>query len=242
MTRLSISRDLRSRLLTLHAVLVITLVASSPPFASAAPPTPIAQAAQALGHAQSYRADLVTTYRSSPSESVYTNTTTVVAVRHGKAWALYIVQTMPGASGHTTMKETVDTGVQACTRLTGRTGAWDCHPTSLVRRDIDAEYSSFTQPPAAGFYTGAAPLGRKMVRGQRCVGYRKILSQTAASGHTMRDVLTLWVTAAAPRMVEQDITATLSLGHGHALLTAATTLSWSNWNDPTLTIPSIPAS
>jgi hypothetical protein len=53
---------------------------------------------------------------------------------------------------------------------------------------------------------------------------------------------TLWIARATALPVEEDSISTLALRRGAPPLVVRTTQHWSRWNDPHLTIPSVPAS
>jgi hypothetical protein len=139
-------------------------------------------------------------------------------------------------AGRVSTVEEVFTGTHLCTRTIGR-GAWSC--TALPGSALTQLQSTDPAQLATAFglsqrYTLA---GRQTRQGQPCLRYRFSLR---ARG--LREQGTLWVARATALPVEEDTLGTLALRTGTPPLVMRTTLRWSRWNDPRLSIPSVPAS
>jgi hypothetical protein len=79
--------------------------------------------------------------------------------------------------------------------------------------------------------------GRQTKQGQSCLGYRFSFTMSGLRGQG-----TLWIARATALPVEEDTVSTLTLQSGAPPLVVRTTQRWSRWNDPRLTIPTVPAS
>jgi hypothetical protein len=133
-------------------------------------------------------------------------------------------------------QEAVLTGTHLCTRASGR-NAWSCSASAgstlarLQGSDPDQLAAAF------GLSQRYAPAGRQLRQGQPCLRYR--FSLTARG---LREQGTLYIARATGLPVEEGTVATLALRPGAPPLVVRTTQRWSRWNDPRLSIPSVPAS
>jgi hypothetical protein len=89
---------------------------------------------------------------------------------------------------------------------------------------------------AAGLapHTTWTPIGSKTVLGQACAGYQVSI---VSGGLTSRG--TIWINVANKRPVLEQATSVVGFGKGKAVK-SVTAITWSNWNDPGLAIPSVP--
>ena len=186
------------------------------PMARAAAPSPAMTAARALIAAHSYRM----------IDTSYIGVTTLVLVRHDSAVRL---DTKTTASGVTT--EYVDTGQHTCMRIA--TSPWTCTSDSHAKdyNDLSIVVGPLGGNPVEGgaHYTAA---GMQMRQGQACQRYT-YMGTTNTGSTRVTGKLTLWLAAATQRPVELD---------DQSSLTGFSTTIWSNWNDPHLTTPAVPAS
>jgi hypothetical protein len=156
-------------------------------------------------------------------------------VRRGQTLRLHLTTTMQRA-GQVSALEEVFTGTHLCVRTSGRR-AWSCSAVSrsTLARLKGADPARMAQ--ALGLGQRYVPVGRQTKQGQACLAYRFHLS---ASG--LRGQGTLWIARATALPVEEDMVSSVSLRSGAPPLVVRTTQVWSRWNDPHLTIPSVPAS
>jgi len=212
-------RHTSGRPLRLGGLALVLTVLCGPlavPIARAAAPSPAMTAARALIAAHSYRETTVSDI----------GKTTVVVVRHGSAVR---IDTRMTTSGVTT--EYVDTGQHICMRIA--TSPWTCTSDSHAK-----DYSNLSivvgplggDPQEGGAHYTAA--GTQMRQGQACQRYT-YMTTTNTGSTRVTGKLTLWLAAATRRPVELD---------DQSSLTGFSTTIWSNWNDPHLTTPAVPAS
>jgi hypothetical protein len=139
-------------------------------------------------------------------------------------------------AGQVSTLEEVFTGTHLCLRTSGRS-AWSCSAalSSTLARLKGADPAQMAQ--ALGLGQRYVPVGRQTKQEQACMAYRFNLS---ASG--LRGQGTLWIAQGTALPVEEDMVSSVSLRTGAPALVVRTTQRWSRWNDPRLTIPSVPAS
>jgi hypothetical protein len=211
--------------------------AATPPFlrprARATTPSSLRQMAQALARVHGYQVTMQTA--SSGSGTPLTATSTATVVRRGTTLRLHLTTTMHGTGQVSTLEE-VFTGTHLCLRMSGRS-AWSCSalPRSALARLQSVDPAQMAR--ALGLGQRYVAVGRHTRQGHACLGYR--LSLTAGGLHGYG---TLWVAQATSLPVEEDTVSTMALRTGAPPLVVRTTQHWSRWNDPHLSIPSVPAS
>jgi hypothetical protein len=203
------------------------------PRAQATTPSSLRQMAQALARVHGYQVTAQTA--SSGSGSPLTATSTATVVRRGQTLRLHLTTTMHGAGQVSTLEE-VFTGTHLCLRVSGRS-AWSCSalPSSALARLKGVDPAQMTQ--SLSLRQRYVAVGRHSKQGQACLGYR--FSLTAGG---LRGQGTLWVAQATSLPAEEDTVSRMALRTGAPPLVVRTTQVWSRWNDPRLTIPSVPAS
>jgi hypothetical protein len=197
--------------------------------AHVAPPAFLTQMAHALGRVHSY--EVVTRAVGAGVSS----TSTTIVVRQGQT-TRFSVTALTQQAGQASRQEAVFTGTHLCLR-TGASGAWVCR---AERSSTLARLSTTSAAQLAKSFSPGqryVPVGRQIRQGQTCTGYRSTLSSRSVRGQG-----TLWLAQATTLPVEEDAVSTLVLHTGASPLVVRTTERWSRWNDPRLTIPSIPAS
>jgi len=162
-----------------------------------------------------------------------------VTLHHGKLAQQYlIIETKTGA--RRSIAEVVSTGTHVCYRK-ARAGAWNCRaPAGTVAAYAAAGEMDPKALEALGLRMRIqmSPAGHKVVQKQLCTGYS--VTETTTSSYTITSHGTYWLNAATGRPVEMDTVSTYTIsGMGNTL---AQQLVWSRWNDPSLTIPTPPAS
>jgi hypothetical protein len=155
-----------------------------------------------------------------------------IVVRHGKSGAVY-VQAKTGAGAHSYSVEAVYTATRTCTRSAGTT-SWHCQATTSPLATL-LNYPDLTK--TLGAHMQPTPIGSKLVRGQRCEGY-SIVAATASN--TVRG--TVWLAPATKLPIEEDVSESFALQQGHAPVTSRLQIDMSRYNDPSLRIPTVPAS
>ncbi len=198
----------------------------------AAIPPAYVQMLNAMASAQSYK--LVSDSTSNGGIVVHIE---FVSARYNNVAKKYVtIDTKTGARH--TIGQLVFTGTHLCMRQS-RTGAWNCRaPAATV-----AAYAGMVDPRAmealgVRMRIQLSPVGRKVVQQQLCTGYS--ITSTTTSSYTTTGHGTYWLNAATGRPVEMDTVSTYTLsGKGNTLTQQ---LVWSRWNDPSLTIPTVPAS
>ena len=195
-------------------------------------PPLVRQMAQALARMHGYQITTHTTSAGPSSPLVLTSTATVV--RRGQTLRLHVTTTMDRA-GQVSTQEEVSTGTHMCLRTSVRS-AWSCSAaSSTLTRLQHLDPNQLAQ--ALGLNQQYVPAGQHTKQGQPCTGYRFTLSVGGLHGQGM-----LWIARGTALPVEEDTVSTLALRTGTPALVVRTTQRWSRWNDPHLTIPSVPAS
>lgn len=224
----------RLRRAGLVAVLALTAtgVGVGPARAADTSATPIVQAFQAMFAASSFRITIssVNSYdKNDRSQSVGD----MILVRQGKTFAIYMKltthQTMMGRPS-TSVTEMISTATRTCLRM--QRGTWNCHTAtgSSFMGDItpDALRKASTQ------IKQVTPLGTRTVAGQPCRGYRF----RDASEQTTQT--TIWISVATQRPVQMQMGgAQTARGQSATSPSTNITETFSNWNDPSLKIPSV---
>jgi hypothetical protein len=219
-------------LVSTPAARAATKPASRPP-AQATTPAFLRQMARALARTRSYQLTIQTA--SSGYGTPITATNTAAVVRRGQSLRLHLTTTTKRA-GQVSALEEVFTGTHLCVRTSAR-GAWSCSalPRSTLARLQGADPAHMAQ--TLGLGQRYVPVGRHTKQGQACLAYRFSLTARGLRGQGM-----LWIAQATALPVEEDMVSSVSLRSGAPPLVVRTTQRWSRWNDPRLTIPSVPAS
>jgi hypothetical protein len=189
--------------------------------------------ARALARVHGYQITLRTA--SSGSGSPLTATSTGIVLRRGQALHLYLTTATKQAGQVSTLQEVL-TGTHLCVRLSGQR-AWTCSAAPSSTLALLQSIAPDRMAQAFGLVQRYVPLGPHARQGQACLVYR--FNQGAGSVHNQG---TLWIAPATALPVEEDTVSALALRAGAPALVVRTTQVWSRWNDPRLTIPSVPAS
>jgi hypothetical protein len=189
--------------------------------------------AQALARVHGYQVTVQTA--SSGPGSPLTATSTATVLHRGTTLRLHLTTTTRRAGQVSTLEE-VFTGTHLCLRVNGRSG-WSCSalPSSALARLQSVVPAQIAK--AFGLSQRYVPAGRHTRQGQACTGYR--FSLTAGG---LRGQGTLWVAQATALPVEEDTVRRLALHPGAPPMVVRTTQVWSRWNDPRLSVPSVPTS
>lgn len=195
--------------------------------ASAAVPAPFVAFQQALAALHSYRqvSTIVTVgHRGAASTTV----STTVVVRHAGHRRVYIKTTT--ATG-TLLNELVGTGAHLC-RRNGENNPWSCTTPDTLASAFPSTMSAI-RTIDAGLHVTFLTMGVR--QGQRCREYalRGSSRETHFTG-------TIWIAVATAYPIEEDTTYTISAGDTQA--TSRVHFTWSDENNPRLTIPTVPAS
>jgi hypothetical protein len=225
------------RLALLGAVCSVVIALSglvSAPAARAASPPFLGAMARALARVHAYQLTAHTTsagYGGGP----ITATSAGTVVGGGKTLRLHLTTTMQRAGQVSTLEE-VFTGTHLCVRMSAGS-AWSCSASasSALARLQSTDPTKLAQ--AFGLSQTYVPMGQHTRQGQVCTGYRFSFTVSGLHGQG-----TLWIARATSLPVEEDTVSTLALRTGAPPLVVRSTQLWSRWNDPRLTIPSVPAS
>ena len=164
-----------------------------------------------------------------------------VSLHRGNLAYKYITSDTKTGARHT-IGQLVFTGTHLCIRQS-RAGAWNCRAPAATVSAYAASYAAMTDPRAmealgVRIRIQMSPAGHKVVQKQLCTGYS--VTETTTSSYTITGHGTYWLNAATGRPVEMDTVSTYTLSGTRNTLTQQ--LVWSRWNDPSLTIPMVPAS
>ncbi len=198
---------------------------------SAASPSPLSGLSTALNSASSYQVDLTITGASSGKI-----TGTVVVLRHNGKNRAHLVLNAPAGSGAMTSLDAVVAGSRVCVKQSPSM-PYRCVTSPAVAAQINLDPSNTFQRP--GVSTTFTPAGSKVVLGKLCTGYTFTLTAKGAQAHG-----TLYVNPTNGRPREEDVVTT-GATTGATTTGKTTTLKtlaiWSRYDDPTLTIPIVPA-
>jgi outer membrane lipoprotein-sorting protein len=211
--------------------LLLTATVLIAPAARASGSSIVQQMQQALQSVQSYEMsmDLKVSGTATNASTMHVD---AIVVRHGTSGAVY-VQEKTVAGAQSISAEAVYTGTHTCIRGAGAT-SWHCQAGTSTLASL-LNYPDLTT--TLGAHLQPTPIGSKLVRGQRCDGY-SIVTSSAAS--TLRG--TMWLAAATKLPVEEEVSESLVLQKGRAPLTSRLQIDVSRYNDPSLHIPTVPAS
>jgi hypothetical protein len=221
------------RLALLSGALIALCGLAGAPAARAATPPALSQMAQALARVRGYQVTTQSTSAGYGSPLSVASAGTVVG--QGKTLRLDVTTTMDRA-GQVSTTEVVFTGAHLCLRSHGQ-HAWSCSaaPSGMLARLQSTDPAQMAK--ALGLSQRYVPAGRQTKQGQPCMTYRFSFTTSGLHGQG-----TLWIARATALPVEEDTVSTLALRTGAPPLVVRTTQRWSRWNDPRLTIPSVPAS
>jgi hypothetical protein len=232
MTTLHRRQSVRRLALLSGALIALGGLAGAPAARAATPPV-LSQMAQALARVRAYQVTMQTA--SAGYGSPLSVVSAGIVVGQGKTLRLYVTTTMERA-GQLSTTEEVLTGAHLCLRSGGQR-AWACSaaPGGVLTRLQSTDPAQMAK--TLGLSQTYVPAGRQTKQGQTCLGYRFSFTMSGLRGQG-----TLWIARATALPVEEDTVSTLALRTGTPPLVVRTTQQWSRWNDPRLTIPSVPAS
>jgi hypothetical protein len=213
------------------SALLVTALLLIAPAARAASSSIMQQMQQALQKVQSYEMSMDFKLVSTAANASTTHIDAIV-VRHGKSAAVYVkAKTVAGPQSSSV--ETVYTQTRTCSRSAG-TRSWHCQASTSTLASL-LNYPDLTK--TLGAQMQPTPIGSKLVRGQRCDGYTFVTSRASSTARG-----TVWLALSTKLPVEEDVSESLVLQKGRAPLTARLQIDLSHYNDPSLTIPTVPAS
>ena len=210
-------------------VLLISLPLTTTARASATLPPVLVQAQQALTAAHSYRLTETTISTDRYGTTVLSYVATVV--RQGKTLEMSIITKDRQQDGK---KETTDMVIGAkhtCMRTNGQ-GAWNCSLPYMG--DLLNSATSFTRVTSKTNHYTWSPAGTRVVQGQNCAGFNE-----TSTTPTLRTHGTIWFSLAGKLPVLFTSNGTFFNKANPSKDTS--TMVWSNWNDPNLTIPNVGA-
>jgi len=197
--------------------------------ASAASPSPLPGLSRALNNASSYQVDLTITGASSGKV-----TGTVVVLRHNGKNRAHLILNAPSGSGTATSLDAVIVGSRVCIKQSP-SAPYQCVTSPAVAAEINLDPSNTFQ--RAGVSTAFTPAGSKIILGKLCNGYTFTITSKGARAHG-----TLYVNPTNGRPREEDVTTIATSSTTGKTTTLKTMALWSRYDDPTLTIPTVPAS
>jgi hypothetical protein len=232
MNTLHLQRNVRRLALVSGAVIALCGLAGAPATQAVTPPV-LSQMAQALARVRAYQVTMQSASAGYGSPLSVASAGTVVG--QGKTLRLYVTTTMERAGQVSTLEEVL-TGAHLCLRSGGQR-AWSCSaaPSGTLTRLQSTDPAQMAK--ALGLSQRYVAAGRQIKQGQSCLGYRFSFTTSGLHGQG-----TLWIARATSLPVEEDTVSALALRPGAPPLVVRTTQRWSRWNDPHLTIPSVPAS
>ena len=211
--------------------LLVTATVLIAPAARASGSSIVQQMQQALQKVQSYEmsVDLNVSGTATNASTMHVD---AIVVRHGTSGAVYVKEkTVAGAQSNSA--EAVYTGTRTCIRSAGTT-SWHCQAATSTLAAL-LNYPDLTK--TLGAHLQPTPIGSKLVRGQRCDGYSIV---TARTSNAVRG--TVWLAPATKLPVEEEVSESLVLQKGRAPMTSRLQIDLSHYNDPSLHIPTVPAS
>ena len=133
----------------------------------------------------------------------------------------------------------VYTGTHLCVKKTAA-AAWDCTLSAAYVKMYTVGLDPVKAFEASGVVmTSVASAGTKTLQGQSCDGYRyaMALQSINLTGHG-----TIWFSSADGRVVQIDGVSTTKLTAASLPLVSTSTSTFSRWDDPSLRLPTVPAS
>ena len=210
--------------------LLISLpLATNAPAAAPLPPV-LVQARQAIAAARSYRL----TESTISTDHFGTTLTSFVAtvVRQGKTLKMSIITKDRQVDGKKDTTDMVIGAKHTCIRLTGQ-GAWNCTMIGNMSSLLNSALS-FTPTASKTSHSTFAPAGSRVVQGQDCAGFNEVDTSSSFLTHS-----TIWFSIASKLPVQ--VTSNGVFFNKANPSKDTTTMVWSNWNDPSLSIPNVGA-
>lgn len=213
---------------------IITILATgagaivTPAHAAVPAASPVPGLRSALVRATNYQLDLSV---STGGGTASATKGTIVAVRKGGTFQLYLHLTVTAAGQTQTVIATV-AGSKVCIRVSAG-GTYQCQTNASLARQL-ASVNSVSNFNSATTFTPLAQTKSVTINGspQACSAYA-----LASSTRGARTQGTIYVLPATGQPCEFDATTRVTVS-GQSV-TATTTAVWSRFNDPSLTIPSI---
>ncbi len=220
----------RRRQLRLAGAAALALAALGTPHALADTPLPLVAVQQATNAAHSYRETVnITTVGGLTAGKTMM---TLIAVRRGHTVQVHMTLVSHTAHG-TSTTELVDNGKNTCAKVAGQS-QFRCFGKSIVSSVLSSTSpDQLAKSLGASVRLTAAGTGQKL--GKRCNVYNITFTMS-----TLHSRGTIWIEAGANRPVEEDGTVSGSFIKGSAPSTITSQSTWSNWDDPSLTIPTVP--
>ncbi len=218
------------RRLRLAGAAALGLAVLGTPAALADTPSPLIAVQQAMNAAHSYRETLnITTVGGLATGKTMM---TLDAVRHGRTLQIHMTLVSHTAHG-TSTTELVDNGKNTCAKVAGQS-QFRCFGRSIISSVLNsASPDQLAKSLGASVHLTAAGTGQKL--GKQCNVYNITFTMS-----TLRSHGTIWVEAGANRPVEEDGVVAGTFIKGSAPSTITSQITWSNWDDPSLTIPTVP--
>jgi len=223
-------RASRCRRLCTAGATTLALAALGTPAALADTPSPLIAVQQATNAAHSYRETVnITTVGGLAAGKTMM---TLVAVRHGRTLQVHMTLVSHTAHG-TSTTELVDNGKNTCAKVAGQSG-FRCFGRSIVSSVLNSTSpDQLAKSLGASVHLTSAGTGQKL--GKQCNVYTITFTMS-----TLHSRGTIWVEAGTNRPVEEDGVVAGTFIKGSAPSTITSQIVWSNWDDPSLTVPTVP--
>lgn len=217
--------------LLVSLLVVFTPSTPSPVSAAGASNKPFLVMARALKSAFRYRMDIAINTLSSTVAAAPTKMTAIV-IRRGTDRELYLTGDLQSVStGATSDMEMVITGNRVCVRMDPRSD-FVC---IVSQTDANKIFDDPTQElMKTSLYSAVRPSRSKLVSGVKCAGYA--YTYRSPTTHSQG---TLYINRTTNLPCEQDDLATVA--QGNTTIVGSSVATWTRFNDPTLTIPTVPA-
>lgn len=217
----------------LGAALALALVVGMPSSlaAQAAAPSPLPALRQAMASVTSYQVDMTVT-------SGAASKVTLVVVGKGKNTRMHITTTVAEGPGKTVKVDAIIIGSRVCVHIPGSGPAhYTCQNSPALAAQLNQNPAKTFQTPAGTTITFARiPGPGKFVKGRICDGYT--FTTVAKTG---RATGTLYLSHLNSRICEEDATSKVTLPTTGKTVSATVKAIWTRYNDPTLTVPAVPA-
>ncbi len=218
------------RQLLLVGATTLGLAALGTPRALADTPSPLVAIQQATNAAHSYRETVnITTVGGLAAGKTMM---TLVAVRHGQTLQVHMTLVSHTVHG-TSTTELVDNGKNTCAKVAGQS-QFRCFGKSIVASVLN-NTSPDQLAKSLGVTVHLTPGGTSQKLGKQCNVYNITFAMS-----TLRSHGTIWVEVGTNRPVAEDSTLSGTFVKGSAPSTSTTHSEWSNWDDASLTVPTVP--
>lgn len=191
---------------------------------------------KALAHAERFEvvSDSSSTHAAGSPGGVMKIRITEIFIRRGSGYAMSMQVKTDGK-----VSALVYTGKHLCAKQSAA-AAWNCTlPLSYVQGYL-ANMDPVKALKASGaIVTGVAAVGSRIIAGQACAGYR--FADSLASIH-YNGTGTIWFSLATGRVVRADSSGAATLVAGKPPMVTVGSTSYSHWNDPSLSLPTVPVS